>query len=222
MKTIIIDDEPKAAKMLEIELQRIAPSIEIIGSYQQATEGIAAINQLKPDVLFLDVEMPKLSGFDVLKACHYRNMQVVFVTAYSEFALQAIKENALDYILKPIDTEELEAAVHKVKTKLEEKQFNQFNFLLDQLDRNENQMIKIPSNDQVLFFKPDEIIYCQAESNYTKIITTRQNLLVSKTLKHMEGILPETIFTRIHQSYICRASSSRGRSRPCRSRGPCR
>jgi len=213
MKTIIIDDEPKAAKMLEIELGRIEPSIDILGIYQQPTEGIEAINRDKPALLFLDIEMPNLSGFDVLKACHFQKMQVIFVTAYSDFALQAIKANALDYILKPIDTQELKEAVAKAKVKMEEQQFNQFQFLIDQLDKSGEAMIKIPSNDQILFFAPEEIIYCQAESNYTRVITTRKNLFISKTLKYMETILPDSTFIRIHQSYIVNKNHIRAYSR---------
>lgn len=202
MRTLIIDDEIKAAKMLEIELKQLFPEVEVLAIFQDPEEGINAINTLQPDLLFLDIEMPKKSGFDVLKEAQFKNMQVVFATAYSEYALQAIKANALDYILKPIDTEELKNAVQKVKEKIADQQFNQFQFLLDKLEDKEKTLIKIPSGDQILFFKPDQIIYCKAESNYTSIITTQQNILVSKTLKYMEQILPDEIFIRIHQSFI--------------------
>ncbi|HFB99680.1 MAG TPA: response regulator transcription factor [Phaeodactylibacter sp.] len=213
MRTIIIDDEPKAAKMLEIELKNLFPEIEIVGTYQQAELGILAIDEKKPDLLFLDIEMPKQSGFDVLKNCQFRKMQVIFVTAYSEYALQAIKTNALDYILKPIDTEELQRAVIKAKQKIEEQKFNQFQFLLEKLDDGINNFIKIPSGDQILFYKPDEIIFCKAESNYTSVVTTKQKILISKTLKYMEEILPNPIFIRIHQSYIINKNHIRAYSR---------
>lgn len=213
MRTIIIDDEIKAAKMLEIELHRLFPDLEIIGSFQQAQEAIHAIEELKPDLLFLDIEMPKLSGFDVLKNCSYREMQVIFVTAYSEFALQAIKANALDYILKPIDTEELKEAVQKAQQKIETDRFSPFQFLLDKLDQSDEKLIKIPSGDQILFFKKEEIIYCIAESNYTNVITTNQKILISKTLKYMEDLLPNSIFIRIHQSYLVNKNHIKAYSR---------
>ena len=213
MRTIIIDDEPKATKMLEIELKNLFPEIEIVGTYQQAALGILAIDEKKPDLLFLDIEMPKQSGFDVLKNCQFRKMQVVFVTAYSEYALKAIKANALDYILKPIDTEELKSAVTKAKQKIDEQKFNQFQFLLEKLDDEGDDFIKIPSGDQILFFKPDEIIFCKAESNYTTVFTTTQKILISKTLKYMEEILPDNIFIRIHQSYIVNKNHIRAYSR---------
>ena len=213
MRTIIIDDEIKAAKMLQIELERLFPTIEIIGNFQQPELGIQAINLEKPDLVFLDIEMPKKSGFDVLAACQFRKMQVIFATAYSEYALQAIKANALDYILKPIDTTELENAVKKAKQKIEEQNFNQFQFLLDKLDNEENDYIKIPSGDQILFFQPEEIIYCKAESNYTLIFTVKEKILVSKTLKYMEELLPQKTFIRIHQSFITNKNHIRAYSK---------
>lgn len=213
MKTIIIDDEIKAAKMLQIELEKLFPEIEIIGNFQQPELGIKAIDELRPDLVFLDIEMPKISGFDVLKSCSFHKMQVIFATAYSEYALQAIKANALDYILKPIDTDELESAVKKAKQKIEEQQFNQFQFLIDKLENDEKDFIKIPSGDQILFFKSEDIIYCKAESNYTSIITTKQKLLVSKTLKYMEELLPQENFIRIHQSFVINKNHIRAYSR---------
>ena len=213
MRTIIIDDEIKAAKMLQIELEKLFPEIDIIGNFQQPELGIQAIDKQKPDLVFLDIEMPKKSGFDVLKSCQFRKMQVIFATAYSEYALQAIKANALDYILKPIDNDELESAVNKAKQKIEEQNFNQFQFLIDKLENDEKDFIKIPSGDQILFFQPEEIIYCKAESNYTLILTTKQKILVSKTLKYMEELLPKNDFIRIHQSFVINKNHIRAYSR---------
>jgi two-component system LytT family response regulator len=140
-------------------------------------------------------------------------MQVIFATAYSEYALQAIKANALDYILKPIDNDELESAVKKAKQKIEEQNFNQFQFLIDKLENDEKDFIKIPSGDQILFFQAEEIIYCKAESNYTLIFTTNKKILVSKTLKYMEELLPKNDFIRIHQSFIINKNHIRAYSR---------
>lgn len=202
MRTLIIDDEIKAAKMLEIELNKLFSDIEIIGIFQQPELGIQAINEQQPDLVFLDIEMPKKSGFDVLKECSFRKMQVIFVTAYSEYALQAIKANALDYILKPIDTDELKAAVEKAKSALEQQKFNQFQFLIEKLDSTGDKLIKIPSGDQILFFQANDIVYCKAESNYTSVVTIKKKILISKTLKYMEEMLPKDDFIRIHQSFI--------------------
>jgi len=213
MRTIIIDDEIKAAKMLQIELEKLFPEIKIIGNFQQPELGIQAIDEQKPDLVFLDIEMPKKSGFDVLKECKFRKMQVIFATAYSEYALQAIKANALDYILKPIDTDELASAVKKAQQKIDEQNFNQFQFLIDKLEHDEKDFIKIPSGDQILFFQAEEIIYCKAESNYTLIFTTKQKILVAKTLKYMEELLPKKDFIRIHQSYIVNKNHIRAYSR---------
>ncbi|MEM7101979.1 MAG: LytTR family DNA-binding domain-containing protein [Bacteroidota bacterium] len=213
MRVIILDDEVKAAKMLEIELNTLYPDMEVVGSYQEPESGIDGINTLQPDILFLDIEMPKKSGFDVLKAVNYHRMQVIFVTAYSEYALDAIKANALDYILKPIDTEELDNAVKKAIQRIESQKFNQLQFLLEKLDVNNQEFIKIPSGDQILFFQTDEIIYCKAESNYTTVITEDQKILISKTLKYMESILSQNVFIRIHQSYIINKHHIRSYSR---------
>ncbi len=213
MRAIIIDDEQKAIKMLEIELQRAFPTIQILGGFYQPELGINAINTLQPDLLFLDIEMPNLSGFDVLKRCIYQNMQIIFTTAYSEYALQAIKANALDYLLKPIDTEELIEAVKKAAMRIKEQQFSQVQLLLNKLETPSDTTIKIPSGDQVLFFQPNDIIYCKAESNYTTIVTINQRILVSKTLKYMSTMLPTSDFYRVHQSYLVNKNHIRAFSR---------
>lgn len=200
MRVIIVDDEPKAMKMLAIELKQAFDTIDIVGVYQNPMEAIAAINEKKPDILFLDIEMPIYSGFDVLLKCDYQAMQVIFVTAYSEYALQAIKANALDYILKPIDTEELITAVNKAQKQITENDFKQLQQFFNSPKL--STFIKIPSGDEILFFQPKDIIYCQASSNYTNIFTTHRKLLISKTLKYTESLLPQKKFIRVHQSYI--------------------
>jgi len=187
--------------MLELELKNHFPSIEIIGKYQLPEEAISSINKNEPDILFVDIEMPKLSGFDILRKVDCES-QIIFTTAYSQYAIDAIKANAIDYLLKPLDTEELIAAVNKAIENIKQKKNTQIEEILKKLDHIQSDILKIPTSSGYAFIKKTDIIYLQSESNYTHVITTDKTHLVSKTMKSIHATLPEDDFIRIHNSFV--------------------
>ena len=201
MRTIIIDDEPNATSMLQLELAQQFPEVEVVGIYNDAKKALKALDNDSCDLLLLDVEMPHLDGFELLSRFPKRQFDVVFTTAYSEYAIKAIKERAMDYLLKPIDSEELKIAVEKVMKKREGNQ-SEIVDILSRIDDHEKDIIKVPTSKGLSFVEAKEIIYCKAESNYVNIITTDQNFFISKTLKHMQELLPSKLFIRCHLSFI--------------------
>lgn len=208
MRTILIDDEMNCLEMLEWSLKQSCPNVEILDKCQSGTAGINAIRQHKPDLIFLDIEMRDMTGFEMLKQLNNRpSVEVIFTTAYDQFAVEAFKVSAVDYLLKPIDEAELKLAVEKVHQRLGKNGgTKQMEFILDLIKEKmnpESGTVAIPSGDGLEFLQVREIIHCQADRNYTSIhFATRKPLLVSKTLKEIEGLLPEQMFFRVHHSSI--------------------
>lgn len=199
---IIVDDEINAIKMLAIELEQQFPNIDIVGQFQDPKEAIDQIETLEPSILFVDIEMPYMSGFDLVKKLKHKKLQVIFITAYSQYGIEAIKANALDYLLKPLDSVELRDAVNKALVRIKESHENMLELILERVAQFDKDSIKIPTSNGFAFVKKEEIIYCQSESNYTHIFTISKNFLVSKTLKYIQELLPEKDFLRIHHSYL--------------------
>jgi two-component system LytT family response regulator len=172
---------------------------------QNVAEGIEAINRLKPDVVFLDIQMQRETGFDLLTRLKQIDFELIFTTAYSEYAIKAFKFSAIDYLLKPIDVPELQAAIEKVSKKRENNISARIEHLIHNLKPASSQKFKIalPSSDGLVFVKVEEILYCEAESNYTQIhLVNGAKHLVSRTLKEYEDLLSDQDFFRIHNSYI--------------------
>lgn len=197
---VLIDDEINALKMLELELLTHFDNITILDKFQDPTIAVEQLNQLNPDILFIDIEMPTLNGFDVLEKTKISS-QIIFTTAYSEYAINAIKANAIDYLLKPLDTDELLAAVNKAIENINNND-NNIEEILKELKNAQKDIIRIPISNGYAFINKFDIIYCQSESNYTHIITTKKKHLISKTLKFIQNLLPENEFIRIHNSYL--------------------
>lgn len=205
LKAILIDDEDNSLSALKEKIIHHCPQIEIIDTTNIPAEGIEKINSLKPDIVFLDIEMPGINGFNLLQHLTYKNFEIVFVTAYDHYAIRAIRLSALDYLVKPVDVEELKATIEKAIAKKTVPASNQqLEFLLEQLSDKKNlRRIAIPTQDGLRFIKINEIIYLEASLNYTYIHTTNeQKYIISRTLKDFEEILPSEIFIRIHNSYI--------------------
>lgn len=207
LRAILIDDEKNALEVLKIQLQQYCTGIEVIDCCAAAEEGIAAIVAQRPDVVFLDIEMPYKNGFDVLKETAAINYEVIFTTAYDQFAIKAFKHSAIDYLLKPIDIRELQEAVDRLlrrksnNGKLEEK----LNILLQQVQTpvEKKERIGLPVKDGVQLFDLAEIIRCESESNYTHIfLTNNRKILVAKTLKDVEEVIGSPSFIRVHQSHL--------------------
>jgi two-component system LytT family response regulator len=206
MTAVIVDDESSSLNALKTKLARNCPDVDLVGECASAEEGIQTIEARHPDVVFLDVEMPRMNGFVMLQQLKYRDFELVFTTAYDHYAIEAIRISALDYLVKPVEVEELKAAVERVRRKKDAPvTTGRIETLLHNLLAG-NKVLKriaIPSMDGLQFIDTDAILYLEADSNYT-IITLQdgQKITVSKTMKDFEDILPGVIFIRIHHSYI--------------------
>ncbi|MBD0777603.1 response regulator transcription factor [Maribacter sp. ANRC-HE7] len=205
MRAIIVDDEPAAIKSLIWELDKFSDYIKIVDTFTSANEALSGINYLKPDCVFLDIEMPEMNGFSLLQRLQFRNFAVIITTAYSQYALRAIKESALDYLLKPIDSDEIKKVVEKLEKYHSSENFqNQFVETLGALSKASTpKMIQIPVNGKILFARIDDILYCESDGNYSKIfLESSKELYAAKKLKELEQLLPVAHFFRIHNSYI--------------------
>jgi two-component system, LytTR family, response regulator len=209
MRSIIVDDELKSRESLRILLEDFCDNVEVMALCQNVEEGIQAIHTHKPDVVFLDIQMQRETGFDLLAKIKNIDFEVIFTTAYSEYAIKAFKFSAIDYLLKPIDIEELKRALSKVERKIN----GSFSQRLEHLIQNlkpatpQNFKLALPTSDGLVFIRIDEILYCEASSNYTEIFCSDgKKYLVSRTLKEYEDILTEHNFFRIHNSHLINLS----------------
>jgi two-component system LytT family response regulator len=203
---LIIDDETDGRESLSMALAAYCPDIDLKGVYGNPEEGIAAIKNERPDLLFLDVQMPHMSGFDVLQKLSPVDFQVIFVSAHDRYAIKAIKFSALDYLLKPVDIDDLIHAVQKVKEKVEAKdRHHQYQAVLHNIRQKSERIerIAIPTVDGIDFFNTGEIIFCRAEGNYTTLILQdKHSCVVSRNLKDFENLLGDSGFCRVHHSYL--------------------
>lgn len=205
MRALLIDDEILSLRTLERVLSRNCPDVEIIGEFSDPEAGRQAILRDRPELVFLDVEMPGMNGFDLLESFEELNFDIIFTTAYDEYALRAFKVSAMDYLLKPIDEEELIEAVNKVRQKLQHSISRQhMDLLLTNLNSDDNfPKLAIPSLDGIEFVDVEDILHCEADRNYTIIHTiSGGNYIFSKTLKEIEKLLPAKDFFRTHQSHL--------------------
>jgi len=204
MKTaIIIDDELKGRIALSQKLHDYCSDVRLVGEAESGEEGIKLIEKLKPDIVFLDIEMPRMDGFDMLHRLPQKNFDLIFTTAYDQYAIKAIKFAAFDYLLKPIDIEELKMAVSKSNspTRNTERKLE----VLDQnlFGKSTITKIAIPALEGLLFFNIGDIIHLEANRNYTIIyFNNTPKLIASKTLKEFEDMLPMDIFFRTHHSHL--------------------
>ena len=206
---IIIDDESKNIKLLQNMLDMYCPAVKVLATNTEAKNGLLLIEELQPQLVFLDVEMPHINGFDILKKLEPVNFEIIFVTAYSHYAVEAFEHHATGYITKPIKTEKLIAAVNTAIKRIEEKNINRNLFSL--LEQNTKQAApdKIPlsTSNGLLFVKLADILYCESSGNYTNFyLAADKKIMVSRQLGEYEKLLPETSFTRIHDKYIINLS----------------
>lgn len=205
--SIIIDDEKKSRETLNKIIERyFRDQLSVVYMASSVQEGVFAINKYDPKLVFLDIEMPEEDGFKLFNYFDSYNFEVIFTTAYKQYAIDAIKCSALDYLLKPINYIDLK----EVLKRLEEQQQKlspqtQIETFLSNMnsDSSEFNKIALPTLEGFELEKMNNIIYCQAEENYTKIHTNRnETILVAKTLKNIEELLPDSMFFRIHKSYL--------------------
>lgn len=206
IKTIIIDDEVKARDTIQNMLQTYCKDIEIIGTAGSVKEGVSVLNNNSPDLVFLDIKMGDGTGFDLLRKLNKINFVLIFITAFEEFAIRAIKFSALDYILKPLDPDELISAVEKAKDAIEKENISlRLEALYENLDglNNKSKKIVLKTTNSVHIVNIADIIRCESEKNYTHFYTTeKEEITVSKTLKEFSEMLVDFGFYRIHQSHL--------------------
>ena len=206
IRAIIIEDETLSQEMLTLLLQRHKADVEIIDTCSNPNDGIESIAKHQPELVFLDIQMPKMNGFDMLKKISNINFEVIFTTAFDQYAIDAIRTSALDYLLKPIDDEDLTAAIEKCKERMVEKKTKrQFENLFNNLT-NKNPLDKtlaLSASDGISFVKMSDILRVEANGRYAKFyLLNKETILVSKTLGDFEDILSANQFFRIHDSSI--------------------
>lgn len=206
IRAIIIEDEPFSRETLALMLKRYKEDIEVIAECGNPGSGIESIAQHQPDLIFLDIQMPKMNGFDMLKQINNINFEVIFTTAFDQYAINAIRTSALDYLLKPVDDEDLAAAINKCKVRMiEKKTKHQFEHLFNNLSSKNplDKTIALSASDGISFVKMSDILRVEANGRYAKFyLLNKETIVVSKTLGDFEEVLSANQFFRIHESSI--------------------
>ena len=210
MRTIIVDDEKHSRDALKMMLERYCPGVSVQAVCNNGTEALQAIKELQPQLIFLDVEMPGMDGFQVLEACEDRSFAVIFITAYDQYALQAIHHSALDYLLKPIDVQELRDAVEKAGSEENKDTAQKVNNLLLFLQQHlyQDERLALPTIDGLRMVTAKNIIYCRSAGMQTKLHLQgpEKPVVVYRTLFEMEEWLADKGFFRVHNSFLINLS----------------
>jgi len=205
INAVIVDDEPKAIQSLSWELTNFSEEITIMETFSSPEKALEFFKNNTPDCLFLDIQMPTMDGFQFLEKLTNRDFPVIITTAYDEYAIKALKHEAIDYLLKPIDSDDLNLTIEKIK------KFNSKIFSIDKLERlllsfngsQTHQKITVNSDGKLIFIHIDDIIFVQSDGNYSTIyLKNNQKKVVTKKLKDINNLLPENSFFRTHNSYI--------------------
>ena len=206
IKAILVDDEVHCLDTLGLLLEDYCPEVQILDKCTSAEDALDSIEELKPALVFLDIEMPSMNGFEMLEHFPQIPFAVVFTTGYDQYAIRAIHFSALDYLLKPIDPEELVAAVHKVQSQSHLPSLEQFKMLLHQLQHKENEFKKlaIPTSEGFELIPVEQILYCEANNNYSLVfLKNKRKMVACRSLKEVEGQLQHfSFFLRVHYSYL--------------------
>ena len=204
LKACIIDDEVNSREVLELMIKENHPDIQITGTASNTTEAFSLLLDKQPDILFLDIEMPGGSGFELVKKLKEPLPEIIFCTAYGHYAIKAIECSALAYLLKPVSSQKLHEALEKARMKSNILQRTlQMHVLQEQLSPSESSRFLVNTAEDIKVIKFEEVVCCIAESNYTKIyLSDGRKIVASKTLKEFETILHKPYFFRIHHSYL--------------------
>jgi len=207
MKAILVDDEADGIRTLQKMLMKHCPSVEVLATASNAGDAKKQLEVLKPDVVFLDIQMPGKTGLDLLTEIGTKDFEVIFVTAYNEYMLQALQYSAADYLLKPVDEDRLIEAVQRVESKLKEgKREERDTALMHNLGQtgNPSQMrLCLPTSKGFMVLKLEDIVYCEAERSYTVFhLENRKTVMVSRPLLDYDALLQDTSFLRIHKSFL--------------------
>jgi two-component system LytT family response regulator len=207
IKTVLVEDEKKSREVLQKMIEKHCPEVQLLGCASSVAEGVEMIRSLKPELVFLDIELTDGTGFDVLEKVQGQQFDVVFATAYDQYAIKAIKFSAIDYLLKPYDIDELKAAVKKIGDKRSQSSPNLDNikFLLDNFkkqDENYNK-ITLPTGNAYEIVQIKDIVRCEADGSYTNFyLADKRHFMVTQNLKHYEDILPSDKFLRVHHAHL--------------------
>ncbi len=204
---ILIDDEPSAIKSLEWEIGNFCKNVRLVATFTKASDAVSFLKKNTVDCVFLDIEMPDMDGFQFLELFPNRNFIVVITTAFDQYAIKAIKESALDYLLKPIDSDDLITCFNKIEQQkssasISEKLENSLEKIL-QSNVLSQKKINVTNDGKMIFLNPDDIIYCESDGNYCTIyLENKEKIVLSQKLKFMEEKLAQLQFFRIHNSYL--------------------
>lgn len=205
INAILIDDEANNINLLQALIREHCPAVNIVASAETGADGYMLIKELKPQLVFMDIDMPGMTGFELLKKLDPLSFEVIFVTAYNQYAMEAFEYNAVAYITKPIVTQKLMVAVAKAITKIEEKKYTQniFSLLENVQHKNEHDKIALPTMQGLQFIKLTQICFCESSGNYTNFhLTDNSKIMVSRQLGEYEKLLPGDTFVRIHDQHI--------------------
>ncbi|MBT8188143.1 MAG: response regulator transcription factor [Croceitalea sp.] len=209
LQAVLVDDERKALESLSWELRNLSDEIKIVAAFTDAHEALDYLESNPPDCLFLDIEMPVMDGFQFIKNIKDQNFPVVITTAYNQYALKALKNEAIDYLLKPIDSDDLSETIEKIK------RFNARNATAEKLEhlllnfnaKSIDRKITIHTDGKLLFLESDEILFVESDGNYSTLyLVDGQKVLLTKKLKQVHGLLPNEMFFRIHNSFVVNLS----------------
>jgi len=204
IKAIIVDDEPYCCESLATLLERFCPEVKVADICYNGVTALKAIKEVVPQLIFLDIEMPKMNGFELLEKIGEINFQIIFTTSYDQYAIKAIRHSAMDYLLKPVDRDELQKAVQRVTKRLKNPLPEQVEILLQKLHPGTPvAKIAIPTTEGLHMVLVESVISCTADSNYTILnLKNKQKIIASRTLKEIEEMLEDFSFARIHHSFL--------------------
>ena len=205
LKAILVDDELSSLQNLQYKIQEYCPSVKVVAQTQNPEEAVALIQQFKPDVIFLDIEMPRMSGFKMLEQIPEIDFEVIFITAYNHYAIHAIRISAFDYLVKPVSIEELQQTVERLGISTYKKIRERADMLKKNLanPKSQEDHIALPANDGLEFIQIKQIVRIESSSNYSKVfLQNGQHLLVTRQLKDFEELLQEYRFYRVHHSHL--------------------
>lgn len=206
MRVLIVDDEARARKVLRQTILLYTPHLDIVGEAHSVSSAVDAIQKYQPDLVLLDIQLGDGSGFDILSKTKSYSFKIIFITAYSKYAIKAFKVAALGYLLKPIDPEDFLTTIKKSQERINQKKLEErMGLFLQQIEYSQKaiEKISLKTLDSIHIIKVKDIIYCQGEGNYTTFhLLNKEEIVVSKNLREYEELLPNTLFLRTHQSFL--------------------
>ncbi|MFD2101726.1 LytR/AlgR family response regulator transcription factor [Flagellimonas iocasae] len=208
IKAIIVDDEFNAIKNLKWEIERFCTDVKVLDTFTDPVEAISAINYLKPDCVFLDIEMPEMDGFEMLNMLKYRSFDLIITSAYDNYAIKAFRQHAMDYLLKPVDSDDLIEAIDRIRANKQKNILgSELKGLFEEWRDAEEKRMALPMAGKTLYVDRNDILYCKSDGNYTEVFFENGGKEVfSKRLKDLEDMLGKG-FYRVHNSYVTRLNA---------------